>query len=169
MSDATTPDANALATQLGSADGGVRRAAAEHLARMAEAAAPAAAQLVRACGDADEQTREQVVAALEDLGPPPAEAIGQLIKLVAHGDPLVGYWATTLLGRAGEDAASAVPTLAGCLASSADLSVKQRAAWALGKIGPAAGSAREALNRAASDADPRLARLATEALAAIGG
>jgi HEAT repeat protein len=136
---------------------------------MAEAAAPAAAQLVRACGDADEQVREQAVAALEDLGPPPAEAIGQLINLVAHGDPLVGYWATTLLGRAGEDAVSAVPALAGCLASPADLSVKQRAAWAIGKIGPAAASAREALNRAATDADPRLARLATEALAAIGG
>jgi HEAT repeat protein len=136
---------------------------------MGENAAPAAAPLVRACGDADEQVREQAVAALEDLGPPPAEAIGQLIDLVAHGDPLVAYWATTLLGRAGGDAASAVPALAGCLVSPADLAVKQRASWALGKIGAPAASARAALDRAASDADPRLARLATEALAAIGG
>jgi HEAT repeat protein len=59
--------------------------------------------------------------------------------------------------------------LAECLASPADLVVKQRASWALGKIGPPAASAREALARAARDADPRLARLATEALAAIGG
>ena len=169
MSEAAVPDANTLAAQLGSADPGVRGTAAERLAQMAEAAAPAAAQLVRACGDADEQVREQAVAALEDLGPPPAEAIGQLIALVAHADPLVAYWATTLLGRAGEDAASAVPALAGCLASPADLSVKQRAAWALGKIGPLAASARDALNRAAGDADPRLSRLATEALAAISG
>jgi len=161
-------DANALAAQLSSTDGGARRAAAERLAQMAEAAAPAAAQLVRACGDADEQVREQAVAALEDLGPPTTEAIGQIIQLVAHADPLVAYWATTLLGRAGEDAASATPALAGCLTSPADLSVKQRAAWALGKIGPAAAAARDALGRAASDADPRLARLATEALAAIG-
>jgi HEAT repeat protein len=163
------PDANALAADLGSADPGVRSTAAENLARMAEAAAPAAAELVRACGDANEQVREQAVAALEDLGPPPAEAIGRLIELVGHGDPLVAYWATTLLGRAGEDAARAVPALAGCLASPADLSVKQRAAWALGKIGAPAASAREALDRAAGDADPRLARLATEALAAISG
>lgn len=163
------PDANALAADLGSADPGVRSTAAENLARMAEAAAPAAAELVRACGDANEQVREQAVAALEDLGPPPAEAIGRLIELVGHGDPLVAYWATTLLGRAGEDAASAVPALAGCLASPADLSVKQRAAWALGKIGAPAASARKALDRAAGDADPRLARLATEALAAISG
>jgi HEAT repeat protein len=163
------PDANALAADLGSADPGVRSTAAENLARMAEAAAPAAAELVRACGDANEQVREQAVAALEDLGPPPAEAIGRLIELVGHGDPLVAYWATTLLGRAGEDAARAVPALAGCLASPADLSVKQRAAWALGKIGAPDASARRALDRAAGDADPRLARLATEALAAISG
>lgn len=169
MSDTAIPDANALAADLGSADPGVRGAAAERLACMAEAAAPAAAQLVRACGDADEQVREQAVAALEDLGPPPTETIGQIIELVAHGDPLVAYWAATLLGRAGRDAANAVPALAGCLTSRADLSVKQRAAWALGKIGPPAASAREALDRAAGDADPRLARLATEALAAISG
>jgi HEAT repeat protein len=146
----------------------MRQAAAERLARMGEDAAPAAAALVLACGDADEQVREQAVAALEDLGPPRADAIGQLIGLVPHADPLVAYWATTLLGRAEEDAASAVPALTGCLASRADLSVRQRAAWALGKIGPAAASAREALGRAANDADPRLARLANEALAAIG-
>lgn len=169
MSDAAVPDAHALAGQLASADVDVRRAAAERLAGMAEAAAAAATELVRACGDADEQVREQAVAALEDLGPPPADAIGRLVTFVAHGDPLVAYWATTLLGRAGEDAASAVPALAGCLASATDLSVKQRAAWALGKIGPAAASARAALHRAAGDTDPRLAGLATEALAAISG
>jgi HEAT repeat protein len=169
MSDAAASDANALAAQLGSADPSVRSAAAERLARMGEDAAPAAVALVLACGDADEQVREQAVAALEDLGPPPAQAISQLIGLVAHADPLVAYWATTLLGRAGEDAASAVPALTGCLASPADLSVRQRAAWALGKIGAPAAAAREALGRAANDADPRLARLATEALAAISG
>lgn len=169
MSDAAVPDANALAAQLGSTDPQVRGTAAERLARMGEDAAPAAIQLVRACGAAEEQVRQQAVAALEDLGPPPTEAIGQLIDLVAHGDPLVAYWATTLIGRAGEDAAPAVPALAGCLASPADLSVRQRAAWALGRIGAPAASAREALDRAAHDADPRLARLATEAVAAIGG
>lgn len=169
MSDAAVPDVNALVARLGSGDSSVRGAAAESLARMGEDAAPAAAPLVRACGDAVEQVRDQAVAALEDLGPPPAKAIGDLIALVSYGDPLVAYWATTLLGRAGGDAASAAPALAEYLASPADLAVRQRAAWALGKIGPPAASAREALDRAARDADPRLSRLATEALAAIGG
>jgi HEAT repeat protein len=124
---------------------------------------------VRVCSDADEQVREHAVAALEDLGPPPADAIAQLVALVDHKDPLVGYWATTLLGRAGEDAESAVPALTKCVDSTADLAVRQRAAWALGKIGPAAAAARDALTRAAVQADPRLARLATEALEEIGG
>jgi HEAT repeat protein len=47
--------------------------------------------------------------------------------------------------------------------------VAQRAAWALGKIGPAAAAAASALRTAAASADPRLARLAAEALAAVGG
>ena len=168
MSDATNPDAIALAAQLGSADAQARGEAAEQLARMAEAAAPAAVALVQACGDADEQVREQAVAALEDLGSPPPEAVARLTELVAHRDPLVAYWAVTLLGRAGQDAVTAVPALAECVASMVDLSVRQRAAWALGKIGPAAASARDVLEQAAGQDDPRLARLAAEALEAIG-
>ncbi|MFM9057955.1 MAG: HEAT repeat domain-containing protein [Planctomycetaceae bacterium] len=169
MGDANGPDVNALAAHLAADDLPVRREAAERLARLGESAAPAAAALVRACGDADEQVREQAVAALEDLGPPPPAATGQLGDLVAHRDPLVAYWATTLLGRAGEDAATAVPVLVGCLESTVDLAVRQRAAWALGKIGPAAAAARDALARAASAEDPRLARLAAEAIDALGG
>lgn len=167
MSDADDP--LALAGQLESEDAQARSNAAELLSRMGEEAAPAAAALVQACGDPDDQLREFAVAALEDLGPPPAEAIGRLVGLVAHDAPLVAYWAATLLGRAGEDAASAVPALALCVDSTAELSVRQRAAWALGKIGPAAAAARDALARAARQDDPRLARLAAEAIEEIGG
>ena len=53
--------------------------------------------------------------------------------------------------------------------SSPDLSVRQRAAWALGKIGPVASAARGTLKRAAGQGDERLARLAKEALESIGG
>lgn len=165
----TPSDAGELAALLSSTDLESRRLAAERLARMAEEAAPAAAALVRACGDADEQVREHAVAALEDLGTPPTVAVSGLVGLIDHPQPLVGYWATTLLGRAGADAASAVPALTKCLDSTADLSVRQRAAWALGKVGPAATAACETLRRAAGEADERLARLASEALAAIGG
>jgi len=169
MSDATTSNAAALGKQLASTDAAQRAKAAEQLSRAGEAAAPAAVSLVQACGDDNESIREWAVAALEDLGPPPSGAIGDLIKLVKNPDPLVAYWAVTLLGRSGQDAATAVAALAACIESSADLSVRQRAAWALGKIGSVAASARVTLERAAGQGDERLARLAKEALAAIGG
>lgn len=168
MSDATTSNAAALGKQLASTDAAQRAKAAEQLSRTGEAAAPAAVSLVQACGDDNESIREWAVAALEDLGPPPSGAIGDLIKLVKNPDPLVAYWAVTLLGRSGQDAVTAVAALAACIESSADLSVRQRAAWALGKIGSVAASARSTLERAAGQGDERLARLAKEALAAIG-
>jgi hypothetical protein len=80
----------------------------------------------------------------------------------------VAYWAVTLLGRSGQKAATATAVLAGCLNAGCDPSVAQRAAWALGKIGPAAAAAGDSLEKAAAAADPRLARLAREALDAIG-
>jgi len=169
MSEGSDPEMATLIEQLASGDVEQRAAAAERLSREGEAAVPAAVALVTACGDTDDRVRESAVAALEDLGPPANEAIGPLIKLVRSPDPLAAYWAVTLLGRAGQDAASAATVLAECLDSPADISVRQRAAWAVGQIGPPAGSARAAIERAAAADDSRLARLAKEALAAIDG
>ena len=58
--------------------------------------------LVKACTD-DESVQQWAVAALEELGPPPTESIGELTKLASSSDPLVAFWAITLLGRAGND------------------------------------------------------------------
>ena len=167
-SESVGTDIDALGRQLAAADAEQRAAAAELLARAGEGAAAVAVPLVKACGDTDERVREWAVAALEDLGPPPATATTAIITLVGSPEPLVAYWAVTLLGRSGKDAAAAVTVLALCLESQADLSVRQRAAWALGEIGPPARSARPALERAAGQGDERLARLATASLAAIG-
>ncbi len=163
------PDIATLAARLADPDPATRLAAAEQLARSGEEAAAAAVPLVKACGDADDEVREQAVAALEDLGTPPPEAIADLIPLAAASEPLVAYWAITLLGRSGQAAAAAVATLTQRLGSTAAPEVAQRAAWALGKIGPSAAAAADALRVAAGSADPRLARLAGEALAAVGG
>jgi hypothetical protein len=73
-----------------------------------------------------------------------------------------------LLGRSGEAAADAVTVLADQLGAAADPAVAQRAAWALGRIGPAAAAAACALRVAADRGDPRLERLAREALVAVG-
>ena len=55
------------------------------------------------------------------------------------------------------------------VAGSPHLPVRQRAAWALGEIGPAAAAAVPTLQKAAGDPDPRLARLAQEAIDQIAG
>jgi len=169
MGDAAGDDMTTLAVQLASTDVGQRAAAAERLAQAGETAAPAAVALVTACGDADERIREWAVAALEELGPPPVEAVGPLVTLARNADPLTAYWAVTLLGRSGKDAAAAAKVLADCLDASVDLAVRQRAAWAIAQIGPAAAAARPAVERAATADDPRLARLAVEAVAALDG
>jgi HEAT repeat protein len=169
MTDRDPSDLSELVHRLSGADVAARIDAAERLGRAGSAAAAAALPLVRACGDADSQVRDQAVGALEELGPPPADTIGGLVDLAAASDSLVAYWAITLLGRSGEAAASAVPVLAKQLGPGSDPAVSQRAAWALGKIGPAAASESAALRQAAERGDPRLTRLAQEALSAIGG
>lgn len=158
---------DSLTARLGSPSAAERADAAERLCLAGEEAAPAAVALVRACGDADDRVREWAVAALEGLGAPPPEAIADLATAARQSVPLAAYWAITLLGRAGQDAKPSAAVLADCL-ESGDAAVAQRAAWALGKLGPAAAVARDRLHAAAAAPDPRLASLATEALAAIG-
>lgn len=159
----------ALVARLGDPATGARIDAAERLCRAGVDAAPAAVALARGCGDDDAEVRDWCAAALEELGPPPPSAVADLTSMVAGPSSLAAYWAATLLGRSGQAAASAVDALTACLTTATDPAVAQRAAWALGKIGPAAAAARPPLREAAAGADPRLARLATEALAAIGG
>ena len=169
MSGSESSSLPALIAQLASTNPDERAEAAELLCRVGTGAVAATLPLVEACGDDDSRVREWAVAALEELGPPPAEIIDHLTEIAASPEPLSAYWAATLLGRAGRDAAAAVPALATCVASAEDMAVRERAAWALGKIGPAAAAARGTLKRAVGQGDERLARLANEALEAIGG
>jgi HEAT repeat protein len=165
----TPAEITSLTTRLARGTAAERADAAERLCRLGEEAAPATVPLVRGCGDEDDQVREWAAAALEELGSPPATARDELVSLVTAEHPLVAYWAVTLLGRLGAEAAPAVPVLVECLRPQADSAVAQRAAWALGRIGPAAAAAVTPLGAAAGRGDPRLERLATEALAAIQG
>lgn len=161
--------ADALIASLSSADATTRREAAEAFARLGPDAASAAVPLVKACGDQDEQVRDWAVAALEELETPDSSTTGELQSLVNDESLDVAFWATTLLGRLEHHAAPAVETLAVAVASHPELVVRQRAAWALGKIGAAASAAVPQLEQAASSEDPRLARFATTAIEAIRG
>jgi HEAT repeat protein len=142
-----------------------RRAAAERLAGRADEARSAAVELVRLCNDTD--IGPWIVATLEELGPPDASAVAPLSQIVLSEVSDQAYWAATLLGRLKHQAAAAVSSLTAALADSPHVPVRQRSAWALGEIGSAAREAEAVLRRAASDADPRTARLANEALARV--
>ncbi len=164
-------DLNLLIANLQNADPSLRAAAAEQLAHLAEEARPAAVSLVEAMGDTDNTVRDWAYAALESLGPPPANEAAALAKLAEDPRLDVAYWAVILLGRlaadvglASTDATPLVTALTDALLNHTEIAVRERAAWALGKFGPLAASARRALEQAASDSRPRLSRLAHEAL-----
>ncbi len=146
-----------------------RAQAAEGLSRLGPQSAPAAVALVRACGDETEEVREYAVAALEEMGSPNIEDIQSLVALLNDPKTDIGYWAATLLGRLESDAASAVPALAAAVTEASEGAVRQRAAWALGRIGLPAAPALSVLNEAAASSDLRLARLAQRAIGQIGG
>jgi HEAT repeat protein len=153
-----------LAVRLRSDSVQERAGAAEQLCYLAESAQGAAAALVAATGD-EESVSRWAVAALEELGPPAADAAAQLIELAKSDVQLVAYWAITLLGRLGTEAAGAEAVLITALGTSPHSAVRERAAWALGRLGPLSNAAAESLRQASHAASPRLARLAAQALA----
>lgn len=135
-------DLNRFIGALRSGEAAARQAAAEELSRRPQQGAAIA--LVEACIHADDAL-ESITAALEVLGAPAASDVAPLAKLLDSPSLDTAYWAATLLGRAGEDAASATPELTRALGAHAELAVRERAAWALGRIGPAAATSRPAL------------------------
>ena len=146
-----------------------RAEAAESLCTLGPDAQPAAVGLVRAAADEDETVSAWVNEALENLGSPPVEAQPELVALLKHESSTVNYWAATLLGRLGPAASESQYALAELLNSSASLAARERAAWALKKVEGSSDEAIAALNNAASQDQPRLSRLAQEALAALAG
>ena len=154
-----------LADDLISGDDTQRAAAAQMLAALGADAAPAAIALVTRASD--HAAGEWCVAALEELGPPHSDDLASLEMHLESPNETSAYWAATLIGRLGPTAATAVTALEKTATSSAPLSVRERAIWALGKIGPAAASAKPTLANLAKSSEARLARLSEQALASI--
>ncbi len=129
-------DATALAAKLNDSDPGVRAAAAEDLAHLAEGAQSAAVPLVQAMGDADEDVRNWAYAALESLGTPRTEDAATLSKLAADPRLDVAYWAVTLLGRFGGTNISGATQIVSALAGRSIPMLK----WPFDNAPPGAGS-----------------------------
>ncbi len=168
---AMSTDVSQLAAELGHPDPIQRSCAAELLSSLGPDAQPAAVALVRACDDPTEEVREWAAIALDKMGRPSLADLEALASLVAEADdnPHVGHWAATLLGRLREDAAPAVTVLASAVSGHSAMPVRERAAWALGKIGPPAAPSLKTLRQATCNPDRRLARIAQRAIAQIGG
>ena len=140
-----------------------RATAAEHLAQQGSEAAYAACELTAACGDAG-AISDWAVAALEQLGPPPLSALESLVSLTQSEDPLTVYWAVTLLGRAGPEAAVHEQVLVTLLQHSKDLAVQEKAAWSLGRMQANSLGATQALQQASQSPEARLSRVAAKSL-----
>lgn len=156
-------------SQLSSTDLVLKGQAAETLAHLGESAKPAAVALAKVADAVDETVREWVVAALESLGAPRPGDLESLRELVSSDGEDSAYWAITLLGRLRSVAAPAVPDLIRALNEHPHPHNRQRAAWALGKIGPAASAALPDLKAAALGQDSRLTRIALLAIQSITG
>ena len=160
-----TEELSVLISELSSPVASSRSGAAEALMRLGDGARGAAVLLARCAGDDNEETREFAVAALEELGVPSVTDVAAFVELLRQDNADVAYWAATLLGRLGEQAVTAVPALCTALHEIRPLIVRERAAWALGRIGRIGGeSAIAALRKAANHPQPRFSRLAQHAL-----
>lgn len=125
--------------------------------------------IVELSGSGNDEVRMWSAEALETAVTPTESEVTALIQmLVSAADGEICYWAATMLGRLGPEAVAAVEALETCLRTSLYLPARERAAWALSQIGPQAAAAVPALKEAAEAAPPRLQRLASEALRAIG-
>jgi len=161
MTDSPTTE---LIADLRDAKAGKRAAAAQKLMEMGAEARPAVIPLLSLVRDENEEVREYAVAALEEIGAPRAQDMPPLLSMLNDSNAMIGYWAATLIGRMKGAGSTAAENLADTLQRSHHPEVKQRAAWALGQIGSAAGVAMDALQEAARSSDSRLARLASEAI-----
>lgn len=129
-----------------------------------------AVKVAELAGSSDDEVRQWAAEALENSVIATAADVPDLIRLLQSSrDGEVVYWTATLLGRVGHPAAEAVSALERCLNESMYLPARERAAWALRQIGPAASPAMPTLRRLAVEGPPRLKRLAIQALEAIRG
>ncbi len=141
-----------------------RREAAEACAKDPTIAMAAIVPLCCCCSDSDEQVSQWSQAALEELGPPATDELEALIELTA-ADESTAYWAVTLIGRLEGEAAPAAGHLARVVdQDSTPIEVRNRAIWAISRIGLIDSKIKTILENAARSENPRTARLASKAL-----
>jgi HEAT repeat protein len=144
-----------------------RRYAAGALGQVGPDARPAAAALVAALRDGDAGLRQSAARALGQLGPDAKErALPALLDALGDDDAEVRAAAAEGLAALPLDAGDVSALLK--LLRHRDAPVRAQAARALGKVGPEARKAVEALGEAVQDRNPAVRQAALEGLAGIG-
>lgn len=146
----------------------VRRSAAQAVVTAGGYQTGVTAAMLALVADRDERTRHWACEALDRVIAPAPDEIGDLIEILRETrDGETEYWTVTMLGRLGAVAGRSAGVLASVLLDSSCLAARERAAWALSQIGPAARSSLNALRQIGEDDPPRLRRLAEAAMEAM--
>jgi HEAT repeat protein len=143
-------------------DAEVRYQSVDAISKLGSAAKPILPQLKFRLQDTDTNVRLRAAFVIQRIDPADRSFVPVLTGAIRAGD------GRTLLevGKLGPDAAWAVPTLSGLLSHESP-KVRTLAARALGGIGPAANSARAALEAARSDSNAAVKHAVKDALARI--
>ena len=154
----------ALTTCIADADAEVRYYSIETLEKCGSLTKSALSALKSALADSEKRVRVRAAFAIHRIDPQDQSFVPVLTSAMREGD------GKTLLevGELGADAAWAVPTLVGLLSHKSP-KVRVLAANDLGRIGPAAASAKTALQAAAGDSNAAVKRAAQKALGQIAG
>ena len=119
----------------------------------------------------DESIQNYSSEALENCGAPRSDDLPFLRQQLKSRQSTSVYWASTLIGRIGMDSIrfdrEAVQSEL-CIPiadDSLELSAREKAAWAMGELGPVTATNRDVLQKQVSKAPPRLKRLLESALA----
>ncbi len=160
----------ALKNELSHDDAERRCAAMRKLSQSGRKQSGVTANVILLVVDNNEEVRDLAVEALESSVMPTPNEVHELIQVLRETkDGEIEYWTATMLGRLGVVASGATAVLASCLLDSPYLAARERAAWALSEIGPAARSAMNALRQIGPEDPPRLQRLASSAIQSLVG
>ena len=153
-----------LLAKIDSPDAAIREAALTDCQTLAELPSEALLAAIRHTEDTVPEVREAAVGVCERDDEWDTYLVAPLVKLLGQVREDAAYWCATLLGRFGADAAPAVPALVTALERLTYAPALQRVVLALGKIGPAATSAKTQIAKFTEHADQHLSRTARDVL-----
>lgn len=156
------PEIAALSQSVADSDVEVRLAAINALAKSGPKASSSVPALSAALRDSDPRTRVKAALAIGKIDPKNPSFVPVLADAMRGGDGRL----LLEVGAMGEAAAWAVPTLV-TLLTHQQAPMRALAAKTLGRIGPPAGKAKTALQRATHDSNAAVQQAAQQALARI--